>query len=174
METNKEELRRIFRAGWMACESHFDPQSEIGGAPSQINADFIEYLKLNGDSISQPQTYPSDLEMKKLHDYLEKEYAEGKIDHAGRYDIANRHLYLHPDGECGETVDIYFRDTYCKSNKEEWEKTRMWLVWGRAIQGLVGVDKWQKIIDDEEKRFNGWWDREFSTFYDLPEPPKSV
>lgn len=38
------ELRKeAFRAGWMACEGHFDPNCEIGGAPLQISADYEEW-----------------------------------------------------------------------------------------------------------------------------------
>ena len=40
----REKVKQAFEAGWKACESHFDPQSQIGGAPSQLKADFEQYL----------------------------------------------------------------------------------------------------------------------------------
>lgn len=35
--------KKIFTAGWEACESHFNPFSEIGGAPLQLAADYKEW-----------------------------------------------------------------------------------------------------------------------------------
>lgn len=42
-EELEQRERDAFEAGWKACESHFDPHSEIGGASLQIIADYKQW-----------------------------------------------------------------------------------------------------------------------------------
>lgn len=39
-----------FIAGWKTCESYFDPHSEIGGAPLQMEADYYQWKSTRDNS----------------------------------------------------------------------------------------------------------------------------
>lgn len=89
---------------WEEEQKRFEEDTRPSGLGVAYGHDVFNWLKKNYPSFQSGKELTRD-EIGRLFEYLDKEYSEGKIDFAIRYD--GEHFYIHPYGKDGETVDFY-------------------------------------------------------------------